>query len=117
MIARLKAEVKIRALDFRNLARLIDTSEFAEALRLDPDNIWLKFALANGNIAEIKEWIEDTLVTEVGEMSMRQLRKRAGILGIPRYTIHSKDELIVRIIREQDARKAQEPVGGMPLQG
>lgn len=117
MIATLKAEVKIRALDFRNLARLIDTPEFTEALRLDPDNIFIKFALVNGNFAEIKEWIEDTLVTEVGEMSMRQLRKRAGILGIPRYTIHSKDELIVRIIREQDAREAKKSIGGMSLPG
>ena len=117
MIATIKAEIQMRALDFRRLVRLVDSPEFEEALKLDPDNVWVKFALASGNVQEVKEWIEDTLVTEVGEMSMRQLRKRAAMLDIPRYTHYLKDELIVRIIREHDAQKLKNTPRQVPLSG
>lgn len=115
MIAAILLEVKTRALDFRNLERLVKTPEFQEALTLDPENIFIKFAIACGNVEEVKAWIEDKLITEVGEMSMRQLRARAAKLDIPRYTIYTKDELIVRIIREQDARKASNTPSRMSL--
>lgn len=117
MISTIKAEVKIRALDFRNLARLVETPEFTEAMKLDPNNTWVKFAIINGNVEEVKNWIEDTLITEVGEMSIRQLRKRAAMLDIPRYTMYTKDELIVRIIQVQHDCKIEKPAVEMSLSG
>lgn len=107
MTAALKAEVRNKALDFRNLERLMQSPEFDEAWKADPDNVWIRFAIVNGNVEEIKSWIRETLTSEVGEMNLRQLRLRAGQLGLPRVTIYTKDELIVKIIQLQNARKTQ----------
>lgn len=105
MTAALKAEVRNKALDFRNLERLMQSTEFDEAWKADPNNVWIRFAIANGNVEEIKSWIRETLTTEVGEMSVRQLRLRAAQLGLTRVSIYSKAELIVKIIQIQNSRK------------
>jgi hypothetical protein len=107
----LKAEVSNKVKDFRNLENLMQTANFDAAWKADPDNIWVRFAIINGNVEEVRAWIKETLTQEVGEMSLRQLRLRAGQLGIVRVTIYTKDELIVKIIQAQDARKAQNAAG------
>lgn len=107
MIIRIKAEVKDKALDFRNLERLVYSDDFALALQRDPNNVFIQFAIRSGNVNEVKSWIEKTITREVGELSMRQLRARAAKLEIPRYSIYDKDELIVKIIQAQDARQTQ----------
>lgn len=107
MTATLKAEISNKARDFRNLERLVNTPEFDEALKKDPDNVWVRFAIINGNVEEVKKWIKETLVEEIGEMTLRQLRLRATQLGLTRVTLFTKDELIVKIIQIQDARKTQ----------
>ena len=106
MTAALKAEVRNKALDFRNLERLMQSKDFDEAYKVDPDNVWIRFAIINGNVEEVRSWIKATLTEEVGEMSIRQLRQRAAQLGISRVTIYTKDELIVKIIHIQNAGKA-----------
>lgn len=107
MTSLVKAEVRNKALDFRNLERLVQSPEFDLAWDADPENVWIKFAIANGNVEEVRAWIKSTLTTEVGEMSIRDLRRRATALGIIRVTIYNKDELIVKITQVQNARKAQ----------
>lgn len=105
MILTIKSQIKNKALDFRNLERLVHSDEFKIAFSRDPHNVFLQFALTSGNVEEVKKWIEKTLTVEVGEMSIRQLRTRAARLNIPRYSIYNKDELIVKIIQAQDACK------------
>lgn len=111
MILEIKSKVKDKALDFRNLERLVHSDDFALALSRDPNNTFVQFAIQCGNVAEVKAWIERTITREVGELSMRQLRARAAKLDIPRYSIYDKDELIVKIIQAQDARQAQSTTG------
>lgn len=111
MILAIKSKVKDKALDFRNLERLVHSDDFALALSRDPGNVFIDFAISSGNVNEVKAWIERTITREVGEMSMRQLRARAAKLEIPRYSMYDKDELIVKIIQAQDARKAQATAG------
>ncbi len=115
MTAALKAEVRNKALDFRNLERLMQSPDFDEAWKADPENVWIRFAIANGNVEEVKSWIKATLTEEVGEMTIRQLRHRAAQLGVSRVTMYSKDELICKIIQLQNDRKAQNAAGGVPL--
>lgn len=111
MIMEIKSKVRDKVLDFRNLERLVNSDDFAIAFQRDPHNVYVDFAIQSGNVNEVKAWIEKTITREVGELSMRQLRARAAKLDIPRYSIYTKDELIVRIIQEQDARTLKKTTG------
>jgi hypothetical protein len=111
MIAAVRKEVHAKCLSFRALDRLVQSDTFEQAIKLDPDNVWVQFALINGDVDWIEAWIERVLTKDIGEMSLRELRTLASKLGIPNYTSCSKDILLIRI---NNARAAQKDAGGMP---
>jgi hypothetical protein len=103
MIAEVRMEVHNRCLNFRALDRLVKTEAFEQAMKLDPNNIWVQFALINGNVEQVEVWIDKVLTKDIGEMSLRELRQLASKLGVP-YTSVTKDILLIRI---QNARRSQ----------
>lgn len=103
----IQKEVHIKCLNFRALDRLVHTEAFEQAMKLDPDNIWIQFALMNGDVETIEVWIDRVLKKEIGEMGLRELRQLASKLGIPNYTNYSKDVLLIRI---HNARSIKETV-------
>ena len=107
MIIELKAEVKNKLLEFRNLERLLTTPEFEAAWSRDQGNTFIVSAIKAGNLKVVKDWVQNILITEVGEMSVRELRARAAKLGISRVSLYTKDELIVKIIQAQDDRQTE----------
>lgn len=113
MITAVRKDVHAKCLSFRALDRLVHSEAFEQAMKLDPDNIWVQFALINGDSEYIEAWIDRILTKDIGEMSLRELRSLASKLGIPNYTACSKDILLIRI---NNARAAQKDSGGMPSQ-
>lgn len=97
-----------KCLDFRSLDRIVNSEAFAEALRLDPNNIWVQFALINGNSEAIQSWIDETLKKDIGEMSLRELRTLASQLRIPCYTSYNKDTLLIKIAQVNYDRRVEE---------
>lgn len=110
MIAAVRKDVHVRCLNFRALDRLVHSEAFEQALKKDPDNIWVQFALINGNVEWIEAWIDKILAKELGEMSLRELRSEASKLGIANYTAFSKDLLLMKV---NNARRAKEAAGRM----
>lgn len=110
MITAVRKDVHAKCLSFRALDRLVHSEAFEQAMKLDPDNIWVQFALINGDSDFIEAWIDKTLKKDIGEMSLRELRNLASKLGIPNYTACSKDILLIRI---HNARAAKEDVSGV----
>jgi hypothetical protein len=101
-------KVHTKCLSFRSLDRIVTSEAFAEALRLDPNNIWVQFALINGDAESIENWIDATLQKDIGEMSLRELRTLASKLGIPCYTSYNKDTLLIKIAQVNYDRRTQE---------
>ena len=113
MIAAVRKDVHVRCLNFRALDRLVHSEAFEQALKKDPDNIWVQFSLLNGNVEWIEAWIDKVLAKELGEMSLRELRAEASRLGIANYTAFSKDLLLMKV---NNARRAKEAASRMPDQ-
>jgi hypothetical protein len=107
MITSVRKSVHERCLNFRALDRLVQTPGFEHAMQMDPNNIWVQFALINGNIEWIEDWIKKTLTKDIGEMSLRELRQLASKLNVPNYTNCSKDILLIRV---QNVLRTEESV-------
>ncbi len=114
MISKIVDDIHKKCLAFRSMDRLVSSAAFTEAWKLDPDNIWIKFALINGDVETVEDWIEITLKKDIGEMSLRELRDYAMQLGIPNYTSYNKETLLIYIAQVQYARKAAKVNVGMP---
>lgn len=104
-------DVHQRCLDMRALDRLVLTTSFSEALKIDPNNLDLHNAISMCNVTFVEVWIKDTLRREIGEYNIRELRNLASKLGIKGYTSLSKDQLLVEIVNHD--RKAETTVGRM----
>jgi hypothetical protein len=98
-----QTEVHNLILNVRRLDRVINSSEF-EALfsTLDvEDQAHVLLIIKNLSASQLIQWYEERLHSEVGDFSVRQLRITASRLGIARYALMDKVQLIRNIIYEQ----------------
>jgi hypothetical protein len=116
-VAKLRAEVHQRTVNFRALDRLVESAKFETAFGLDPCNTRILFAINSGDVYAVEEWMKRTIVEELdlGELSLRELRAKAAQLGITYPALYRKDELIVRIAHVQ--RGAGNASGMPPVEG
>ncbi len=121
-IAKLRAEVHQRTINFRALDRLVESDRFTVACGLDPNNTRILFAINSGDVYAVEEWMKKVIVEELdlGELSVRELRAKAAQLGIPYPAKYTKDELIVRVAhvqRGQTEAQRVPPDGGRGVHG
>jgi hypothetical protein len=121
-VAKLRAEVHQRTMNFRALDRLVESNRFEVACGLDPNNTRILFALASGDIHTVEEWMKSVIVEELdlGELSVRQLRAKAAQLGIQYPARYTKDELLVRVAHVQRGSQEAQRVshdGGRGVSG
>lgn len=115
-VARLRAEVHQRTMNFRALDRLLKSPRFETAFGLDPTNTRILFAVNSGDVYAVEEWMNKVIVQELdlGELNIRELRAKAAQLGIPYPAKYTKDALIVRIAHVQ---RGSEKAQRMPSDG
>lgn len=113
-VSHVRISVHNRCLDFRAMDRLVQSPEFEQAFKLDPNNVFIQFAILSGNVTEVDKWVKATLGREIGEMSIRNLRDVASRLGIRYYSSLTRDELIVKIIQIKHDRRVAEAAIGLP---
>ncbi len=75
-------------LEARRLSRLVNSDRFAQA-----------YALKSGDVdfIDLELWVEETLRKELEEMSLRNLREIARKLGVVKYTMYSRINLIMKV--------------------
>lgn len=93
-LSNLQAAIRKRCLSLRAMDRLVHSTRFQEAFKIDPN-----FDVLTADIEAIESWIDSTLKTklDISELSLRDLRARASKLGLLFVTKYTKDELIVWI--------------------
>lgn len=103
--------------DLRALDRVVNSTEFLQCLKLDPNNSRLESAIVSGDLEAVREWMEGVISTEFCELSIRQLRSIASQLGIQAYTYLKKDELLIEIVQVKTNafkfKQIEEHTGGM----
>lgn len=103
----IRVEVHNLILNARRLERIINSPEFeALFLTLPPEEQSLvTLRIQNQEIEMLVAWLHAKLRSEVGDTSLRELRITAGQLGITRYSLMSKEQLIKAILNEQSRRR------------
>ena len=109
VVATIKTRVHNTLLSYRALHRLVNSPRFEQAMRLDPENVRVQFALISGNFDAVDEWVRETLGKELGNLGIAQLRIKAASRGIRYYTTKTKDQLVQEIIDHD--RKASSTTG------
>lgn len=112
----LKKRVHELLLSYRSMDRLVESRQFQEAYDLTKDKAELINRVLEADTDYVNKHVGQMLETEVGTLSMSQLRQRASDLGIARYTTYTKDQLIVHIIQVLHARRIKETPGRVPPQ-
>ncbi len=113
---KLRKEVHDQLLSARRMERIVVTHEFTALFEIlsDSDRCLLTDMVKRNQATRLTEWVEKRLRLEIGDLSTRQLRYKAGTLGIARYSLMSKDELIKVILHEQNRRRIElGQVGGV----
>lgn len=100
----LKQEIRKRTLAFRSIDRTVQSLKFVEAWELSANPEVVVPAILAGDNDAVLSWINKTIKEslDVGELSLRDLRKKASLMGIPRYHLLSKDRLLQEIAQTKE---------------
>lgn len=100
--------------ELRALDRIVNSTEFLQCLRLDPNNGSLDIAIMNVDLEAVRDWMDTVIRRDLCEMSIRSLRILASQLGVKNYTGLPKDELLILLVQaKHELRQAKDDVGGM----
>lgn len=109
-VAKLRARVHNSLLNARAFHRLVHSDDFAYACRYSTDG--LDGILKSMNIDALRRWIKRTIPEELDHMSYRQLRDKAKLLNIYRWSRLSKDDLLEELKeRERQLQSGQSATG------
>lgn len=107
--------VRAKLNEMRALDRIVNSTEFLECLKIEPNNASLENAILNSDLEQVREWIDNVIRRELCEKNIRDLRALASQLGIRGYTGLPKDDLLILIVQaKHELRKAKDDVGRVP---
>jgi hypothetical protein len=97
----LQQEINRKVSAYRKIQRLMALNEFSTLSA--NDNSYVEYII-NVDADGLAKWIKQHLYRDLGEKSTRQLRTIASKLGIPRYTLLTKAELLSEIVNHDNRR-------------
>ena len=98
-IETMQQAIRKKTLALRSIDRILHSDKFKEAFSLTVDHSVLVQALDACDSNAVSKWVDDTIKSSlhVGEMSLRELRKKAATMGIVRYNLLTKEQLLREI--------------------
>lgn len=116
-LAELQNSTRAKLNDLRALDRLVNSVEFLQFLKLDPNNPRLEAAIVSGDLEAVRDWMNNVIEIEFCEYSIRQLRLLAAQLGVKGYCLLNKDELLIEIVQVRKnaikSKQIEDYVSGM----
>ena len=93
-LTQMRAQVRYKLLDLRNLDYLINTHKFEQTWKLIPD---VEDLIRNCNIQKLRKIINKIEKNDLEDHSVAELRVMASRLGVPYFSKLHKDALIIQI--------------------
>jgi len=96
----------VRALRVRAIDRMLSGELFDEAYKNSNYNSKqeLDYFLLRDNEWAVRDWIKRHMPKDLRDMSFRKLRSLASLRNVPRYSLMSKDELVVALTKREAPR-------------